>query len=139
METRGRVSELEREAAAVTTLQAVPVDVTPPDVLSEDEAAEWRNVCTHMPRGWYRPEYQGVLIAYCRQVVRGELFNDLAAEQERETDEGLNKYLKLTKAAERADRAADKFATTLRITPQSRYDAQKAARDSNKASNQRPW
>ena len=45
----------------------------------------------------------------------------------------------LTKAAERADRAADKFATTLRITPQSRYDATKAARDSNKAQSQRPW
>src|SRR5687768_4357004 len=125
METRGRVSELEREVASVSTLQAVPINDSPPDVLSEDEAAEWRTVCAHMPRGWYRREYQGVLIAYCRQVVRGELFSGLAAEQKRDTEEGLNKYLKLTKAAERADRAADKFATTLRITPQSRYDAQK--------------
>jgi hypothetical protein len=73
--------------------------------------------------------------------VLGNYFHDLAdsyPKELRESDVGMKQYLDWTKAAERADRAADKFGTTLRITPQSRYDKDKAARDSNKAQ-ARPW
>ena len=139
METRGRESKAEREVAQLVHIADVRPE--PPGALSVDEAEAWRRVVNHMHPGWYRHEYYGVLVAYCRQVVLGRYFRGKASEvteEQRDTDDGMAKYLKLTKAAERADRAADKFGTTLRVTPQSRYDKDKAARDSNKAA-ARPW
>lgn len=137
METRGRTSEAERAVAQVVQLSDARPE--PPALLSVAETEEWRRVVNHMSPGWYRQEYHGVLVAYCEQVVLGQDFKrQAAAVVDRET-EGLDLYIKLTKAAERANRAADKFATTLRITPQSRYDAGKAARDSNRAAQARPW
>lgn len=139
METRGRESKSEREVANVVSITDARPE--PPLHLSAAEAEEWKRVVNSMNPSWYRKEYQGVLVAYCRQVVLGNYFHGVASSyptELRETDTGLKQYLDLTKAAERADRAADKFGTTLRITPQSRYDKDKAARDSNK-SQARPW
>lgn len=141
METRGREAKAEREIVALVPNTAPPIP-EPPGSLSVDEAEEWRRVVNSMSPTWFRKEYHGVLCAYCRQVVLGNYFHGLASAipvEVRETDEGMKQYVFLTKAAERADRAADKFGTTLRITPQSRYDKDKAARDSNKAQNARPW
>ena len=139
MENRGRESKSEREVSNVVSIADVRPE--PPAPLSVEEAEEWKLVVNSMHPGWYRKEYQGVLVAYCRQVVLGNYFHGLASSyptELRETDTGMKQYLDLTKAAERADRAADKFGTTLRITPQSRYDKDKAARDSNKTQ-ARPW
>src|SRR6188768_1646796 len=133
METRGREAKAEREVANVVNIADARPE--PPAPLSVEEAAEWKRVVNSMNPSWYRKEYQGVLVAYCRQVALGNYFHGLAASfptELRETDVGMKQYIDLTKAAERADRAADKFGTTLRITPQSRYDKDKAARDSNK-------
>lgn len=141
MENRGREAKSEREVVQLVSEPAA-LRPDPPTPLSVEEAEEWRRVVNHMIPGWYRHEYYGVLVAYCRQVVLGNYFHGLASAittELRETDEGMKQYLNLTKAAERADRAADKFGTTLRITPQSRYDKDKAARDSNKMQAQRPW
>ena len=140
METRGREAKSEREVAQLVHIADVRPE--PPAPLSVEEAEEWKRVVNSMNPNWFRKEYQGVLVAYCRQVVLGNYFHGLASAITttlRETDEGMKQYLNLTKAAERADRCADKFGTTLRITPQSRYDKDKAARDSNKTQNQRPW
>jgi hypothetical protein len=140
VETRGRESKLEREVVQLVPDPA-PVRPVPPASLSVEEAEEWNRVVNSMSPTWFRKEYQGVLVAYCRQVVLGNYFHGLASGfpvELRETDEGMKQYINLTKAAERADRAADKFGTTLRITPQSRYDKEKAARDSNKTQ-ARPW
>ena len=139
METRGREAKAEREVANVVSIADARPE--PPGTLSVDEAEEWKRVVNSMNPSWYRKEYQGVLVAYCRQVVLGNYCHGLASGfpvELRETDTGMKQYIDLTKAAERADRAADKFGTTLRITPQSRYDKDKAARDSNKMQ-ARPW
>jgi len=139
METRGREAKAEREVANVVSIADARPE--PPSTLSVEEAEEWRRVVNSMNPNWYRKEYQGVLVAYCRQVVLGNYFHKVASGypvELRETDVGMKQYLDWTKAAERADRAADKFGTTLRITPQSRYDKDKAARDSNKTQT-RPW
>jgi hypothetical protein len=119
--------------------EPAPLRPDPPATLSVEEAEEWRNVVANMAPGWFRKEYRGILVAYCQQVVVGGFFAAKAAEVADKEGVGLELYIKLTKAAERANRAADKFGTTLRITPQSRYDAHKAARDSNKTQATRPW
>jgi hypothetical protein len=140
MESRGRESKSEREIVQLVP-DTAPPRPEPPAPLSVEEVAEWNRVVNSMSPSWYRKEYQGVLVAYCRQVVLGNYFHGLAAAyptETRESDAGMKQYLNITKAAERADRAADKFGTTLRITPQSRYDKDKAARDSNKMQ-ARPW
>jgi hypothetical protein len=140
MESRGRESKSEREISQVVALTPPPRP-EPPGSFSVEQKTEWDRVVNGMHVGWYRAEYYGVLVAYCRQVVLGNYFHELAEsypKELRESDEGAKQYLDWTKAAERADRAADKFGTTLRITPQSRYDKDKAARDSNK-SQARPW
>lgn len=137
MENRGRESELEREVANVVRIADVRPD--PPPELNEIEAAEWRRVVDHMPLGWFRHEYYGELVPYCQQLVKGLGFEAAAKLVADKYGEGLDQYIKLTKAAERANRVVDKIGTTLRITPQSRYDREKAARDSNKQQTRRPW
>lgn len=141
METRGRESKSEREIVKLVP-EVAPSIPAPPDSLSPLESEVWNLVVRSMNPTWYRKEFQHVLSAYCRQVVLAEEFHGLAAgypKELRETDTGMKQYLEWTKAAERADRAVDKFGTTLRITPQSRYDKEKAARDSNKTQAARPW
>ena len=108
MENRGRESKSEREVSNVVSIADVRPE--PPAPLSVEEAEEWKLVVNSMHPGWYRKEYQGVLVAYCRQVVLGNYFHGLASSyptELRETDTGMKQYLDLTKAAERADRAAD--------------------------------
>lgn len=137
MESRGRESKAEREVAKL-----VPVADTrpePPALLSVEEAEEWRRVVNHMPQEWYRQEYYGELVPYCQQVVLGAGFAAQAKLVDNKYQSGLDEYIKLTKAAERANRVVDKIGTTLRITPQSRYDREKASRDSNKNQSRRPW
>lgn len=137
MESRGRQSESEREVSSVVRIADVRPE--PPAELGPDEAIEWRRVVNSMPLGWYRNEYHGVLIPYCEQIVVGRQCAAQARELTDKFGADLDLYIKLTKMAERANRAVDKFGTTLRVTPQSRYDREKAARDSNKGQNQRPW
>lgn len=140
METRGREAKSEREVVQLVP-NPEPIRPEPPTPLSPEQAAVWNRVVNSMSPTWYRKEFQDVLVSYCRQAVLAEEFHALAAgypKELRETDVGMKQYLDWTKAAERADRAVDKFGTTLRITPQSRYDKEKAARDSNKTQT-RPW
>lgn len=141
MESRGRESKSEREIVQLVA-NTPPPRPEAPESFSVEQKAEWDRVVSSMSPTWYRAEYYGVLVAYCRQVVLGNYFHELAdsyPKELRESDAGMKQYLDWTKAAERADRAADKFGTTLRITPQSRYDKDKAARDSNKMQGARPW
>lgn len=140
METRGREAKAEREVVQLVP-DAAPIRPEPPPRLSVLQAEVWNRVVNSMSPTWYRKEFQDVLVAYCRQSVLADEYHTLAAaypKELRETDTGMKQYLDWTKAAERADRAVDKFGTTLRITPQSRYDKEKAARDSNKMQ-ARPW
>lgn len=141
METRGRESKAEREIVQLVPNTAPPRP-EPPASLSVEQAVEWNRVVNNMSPNWYREEYRGVLTAYCKQVVLAAYCHSTAEAyptELRESDVGMKQYLDWTKAAERADRAVDKFGTTLRITPQSRYDKDKAARDSNKNQSPRPW
>jgi hypothetical protein len=140
METRGRESKSEREIVKLVP-EVAPTIPAPPDSLLPEEAEVWNRVVRSMSPMWYRKEFEDVLKSYCRQSARADYCHSVAAgfpKELRETDAGMKQYLEWTKAAERADRAVDKFGTTLRITPQSRYDKEKAARDSNKTQ-QRPW
>lgn len=141
METRGRESKSEREVVKLVP-DAAPIRPEPPARLSAEQAEEWRLIVSSMSPDWFRKEYTGVLVSYCRQIVRANYFHDLAdaiPTEVREADGGMKQHAYFARMAEKADRAAEKFATTLRITPQSRYDANKAARDSNKTQNARPW
>jgi hypothetical protein len=140
VETRGRESKSEREIAKLAPVAESSIPA-PPDSLSVEQAEEWNLIVRSMGPSWYRKEYGRVLMSYCRQAVLSAEFHERAASfptELRDTDTGMKQYIELTKAAERADRAVDKFATTLRLTPQSRYDKDKAARDSNRQA-QRPW
>jgi phage terminase small subunit len=137
METRGRESELEREVASVIRIADVRPD--PPPFLDADEATEWRRIVNNMPAGWYKDSYYGDLVAYCQKLVEGLRMTANAKLVEDKYGEGWPKYKEFTKGSERCYRAVDKFGTTLRITAQSRYDREKAARDSNKNQTHRGW
>ena len=71
-----------------------------------------------------------MLEAYCKHVSALRVLSDLVDTFDPEwlkRDDGLERYTKLLAAREREGRALSSLGTRLRLTPQSRYRADKAA------------
>src|SRR5690606_15281507 len=126
MAQRGRKS-----AAALSVVSQLPGQrrPEPPDELTDEEAADWRDVVNRLPPDWFPAETHGLLVQYCRHVVKARVIAGLIQEFDiswASTDEGLARYDKLTQMAEREGRALSSLATRMRLTQQSRYRADKA-------------
>lgn len=121
-----------RKSAAELSLVAVrgaPERPKPPDELTEDQATEWRAVVERMPRDWFPRETQGLLVQYCRHVVRArtlaEQINTIDS-AELKGQEGLARYDRLLRMAERESRAMTALGRAMRITQRSRVRAETA-------------
>jgi hypothetical protein len=101
----------------------------PPDDLTEPQAVEWRRIVARMPGDWFPAETWPILAALCRHIVQARMLADLvnqfrpawAAEEG-----GLERLDRLLKMLDREHHAICRMSTKLRLTNQSRYDAQKA-------------
>lgn len=111
--------------------------------LSDAERAVWIQCVEDSPADAFTPVHQPMLEAYCRHVVRGQI---LAGEIEAfdrawlSDGDGLDRYDKLLKMAERESRAASSLATRMRITRHSQYDKSHAMRAVNRMTrSKKPW
>ena len=96
----------------------------PPDVLTDEQAFEWRDVVDRMPADWFPRETHAMLIQYCRHVVSArrvaEMLDGFAPEKD--TPGWLEDYDRLLRMQEREGRALSALATRMRLSQQSSYD-----------------
>jgi hypothetical protein len=142
MATRGRKSAA---SASVTTL-APTITATqrlaPPVHISDAERALWMQVVNDQPASAFTPTHSPMMEMYCRHVVQARILADEVVNFERAwlaDDDGLSRFDKLLKMAERETRAASSMATRLRITRQA-IDQQTVARSQiNAPKGLKPW
>ena len=117
---------------------------SPPEGLTEEQAAEWTAITRRLPAGHFPRECHGLLMAYCKHISSFRMLSesvDLFRSEWLITDEGLGRYGALLALREREGRALSSLATRLRITPQSRYQprtAGVAAADAD-SGRSKPW
>lgn len=142
MATRGRKSAQSLATAAVATSVGAAARLRAALHLSDAERAVWAEVVNDQPASAFAPTHAPLLEMYCRHVVYSRILADEIASFDRSwlaDAEGLDRYDKLLKMAERETRAASSFATRLRITRQA-IDQQTVARSLSSAPKSRkPW
>jgi len=112
--------------------------------LTQEQAAEWRAVVATKPADWFGRDTHAMLADYCRHVV---LARRIAAEIEKAggewaaSAEALKRFDKLGAMLERHTRTVASLATRMRLTQQSRYNAQSANTAANRggATARKPW
>lgn len=140
MAQRGRKSAASLSVVAPLPGQRRP---EPPSELTVEEAAEWHAVVDRLPPDWFPAETHGLLVQYCRHIVKARVLADsinaFLAEWLNEP-EGLMRYDKLLQMAEREGRAISSLATRMRITQQSRYAHKTAhSKASSSGAPRKPW
>lgn len=98
--------------------------------ISDAERGVWLEVVNDQPAEAFTATHGPLLELYCRHVVQARVIADELANFSRAwlaDDDGLDRYDRLLKMAERESRAASSLATRLRITRQS-IDQQTVAR-----------
>ena len=137
MASRGRKS-----AAALSVVPTLPNQrPEPPAELTKEQAEEWRAVVGRMPAGWFTRETHGLLVQYCRHVVKARLIAralDGYDPAVLATPEGVEAFDKLAKMADREGRALANLATRMRLTQQSHYRAEKSVGKAS-AADEKPW
>lgn len=125
MGTRGRPSTA--SLAVVPNLKNFSlVDrPAPPDVLSPEEAKEWRSIAGALPADWFGRETHQLLVQYVRNTVRS---NELAAIRQQVYDSekfDCELYEKLVRLEVQVSMVLTTLATKMRISQQSTYDKSK--------------
>lgn len=141
MTARGRKSAASKE---VSTAQLPGQRPAAPRGLTKFQKAEWEAIVGRMPADWFTRETHGLLVQYVRHA---ENANKLAGVLDRfpvadlATEDGAERFDKLTKMAEREGRAMSSLATRMRLTQQSRYNAKNASTGADKAGSaaKKPW
>lgn len=96
--------------------------------LPDEAAAVWRATLAALPRGWIGPEAHPVLAAYCRTAIGLRRLGQLI--HQNETEPGaydLDRHTALLRAHGQQAQVLKTLATSLRLTPQTRLRAEKAA------------
>ena len=138
MGSRGRKSGAELEVAQV------PVSATArPDAcysLRDEESEVWKAVVESLPADWISPGSAPVLAAYCRATVSARRLGMLITQEEASRDYDVDRHLAFIKAHSQVAGTLKALATSLRLTPQSRYTPQKAGTAAGGyGSGKRPW
>jgi phage terminase small subunit len=133
--TRGRKSRAELSVPKIAPTVQRP---EPPPELSEAQAELWRSIVGSLPANWIRPEHHGILVAYCRAASMGDYLHEQIAQALADGSAAdVDMLNKLTMMAERESRALIACARSLRLTPQSRWRPDTAARKADSPG--RPW
>lgn len=138
MASRGRKS-----TASLSVIKSIPKRPDPPGGLTKAQATEWRAIVGRLPVDWFPRETHPLLVEHVRHIEIAETIakeinafdtTDLA------TPEGLKRYDRLLRIADRESRAIAALATKLRLTQQSKYSAKSAATAAGSAGDgRRPW
>ena len=122
-----------RNARAALALVSVGITTgdrpSPPVGLSAREEAIWRDYVEAMPGGWFSPEARPLLEALCRaahQLKGVDKAFEAFADGVPEDDVLFQRYQALTRLRLSLVTQVSGLSTKLRLTAQSRYDAESA-------------
>lgn len=122
MGARGAKSDA--ELSVVPT--GLPERPQPPEHLTPEQKAIWRNTVDAMPVDWFRPETLEVLAQYCRHVITARHVADQIKDMEGTAENfDVREYALLLRCQKTETEAINSTATKLRITLQSTYDKSK--------------
>lgn len=142
MQKRGRKSKAELEARVIAgSFGSRP---EPPEELSDDEAAIWRETVASEAADFFgTAATRAMLKDYCRHRAAGEKISEIIALFQADwlkNAEGAKRYHGLLKMRDLENRAAADKATKLRLTNQARYTPQAAGTAArNAAKGFKPW
>ena len=139
MQQRGK-----KTAAALVSANVVEVTPRqiPPAELSELESGIWLSVVNTKPADWFQADTTQLMIAYCKHTSTAMTLDKQINEFDPAwlaDNEGIDRYQKLINMREKQTRAIVTLSRTMRLTQQSRYDAQVAATTNKKTSTKKPW
>ncbi len=106
-----------------------------PKELTPEQAVEWEAIVHRLPADWFPRESHGLLVEYCRHVIRARKIARLIERLERHRDVDIDEYSKFCKMGERESKSIALLATKMRISQHSTYSARK--KKGTTAS--RPW
>ena len=106
-----------------------------PRELTSEQTAEWEAIVHRLPHDWFPRETYGLLIDYCRHVIRARKIARLIERLERQREVDVDDYDKLCKMAERESRSIASLATKMRISQHATYSARKEKGPTAR----RPW
>lgn len=140
---RGRKSAAEREAAALAVIKgSFGTRPEPPEELTMDQKEIWRRVTAGEPPEFFATvTAQNLLRDYCRHVDEANRLSVALDSLDDPLDGDLPKYKTFLNLRDRETKAAADKATKLRLTNQSRYNPQKAARvvQNHAVTSSKPW
>jgi hypothetical protein len=137
MGSRGRTSVAEHSVASAVIRFERPG--APPE-LSETEADLWFLTVNQMPADWFSDETLKLLQAYCVAAsTHDRIANQLKQFKDEwlANDDGLRRFARLTEIQGRQAKLLKDLATSMRLTQQSRYRADKAIKSAQGAG--KPW
>jgi hypothetical protein len=116
-------------ALAVVPIATAARRPAPPDDLTKPQAIEWQRIVDRLPADWFPPETWPLLAALARHIVHARMLADMVSQFRPAwvaEEGGLERLDRLLKMLDREHHAIARMSTKLRLTNQSRYDAQKA-------------
>jgi len=126
MKQRGRTSLA--ALSVVGESSAAAIALMPPPGLTPAEKGVWLQTVNSKPTDWFGSENVPVLVEYVRQVCRGHVLADQIKDFDAAwlaTDDGLKRYERLQGLSLKTAGMIQKLATTMRLTQQSIYRADK--------------
>lgn len=136
MGTRGPKSAAETAVAPMGAVGIVARQDAPYD-LRDEESEVWKGIVESLPADWFTPGSAPVLAAYCRATVSARRIGMLIVQAETEGEYDLAAHMALIKAHNQISQVIKTLATSLRLTPQSRYSPRAAG--SQKPDGPKPW
>ena len=106
--------------------------------LRDEEAEVWKSVVEAHPADWFNPGSAHLLAGFCRAVVSARRIGMLIVQAEEDDAFNVTHHLALIRAHSEVQRTLKALATSLRLTPQSRYTPASAARQ-GRAEGPKPW
>jgi hypothetical protein len=112
----------------------------PPPELSEDEAKQWRTYTARMPPSWFPNETLPLLRELVQTITLAQRANaELRAIKSLRRDDVFARFIKLAHTKLETSERISQLSTKLRLTNQSRIQAQRASALEQTSRHMKPW
>lgn len=141
MAKRGRKSGAELSVAEIATTELLTRPEPPYELWRDEEQAVWRRVVEDVPGDWFSGRNLDLLAEYCTTVVSCRRIAQLIhAEERAEGPLDTDYWMKLLRSHAQQSGRVQALATSMRLSQQSTYTAQRGATKLNNApTGKRPW
>lgn len=107
----------------------------PPEELNEEQAELWTLIVSTKPVEWFSEDVLPLLAAYCKAVYEHRRMSKALGSLDPVTKE----YRDLAKTIQSQGTMMKTLATSMRLTPQSRYTPMAAATAGRRVAKKKPW